>query len=154
LARFWKRPTVWRLAYAYQLLLLTERSRKELYLPAKAATSSDSRPTSGEAVVCWSVKPVGKPDAGNPHVRFDEGECGNGARLKYCDTRRRKGELTGNTNLNLNHRVTSLLYQSARFPLEPVWPGNLASPTAIRSAPPIAVGELPFPAAVCHTAAR
>ena len=24
------------------------------------------------AVVCREVKPVGKPDAGNPHVRFDE----------------------------------------------------------------------------------
>ena len=22
--------------------------------------------------VCFEVKPVGKPDAGNPHVRFDE----------------------------------------------------------------------------------
>jgi hypothetical protein len=32
------------------------------------------------AIVCWLVKPVGKPDAGNPHVRFDEGERGNGAR--------------------------------------------------------------------------
>ncbi len=33
--------------------LMTKRSRKELYLPAKMATSSDSRPTSDEAVVCW-----------------------------------------------------------------------------------------------------
>jgi len=24
--------------------------------------------------VCPLVKPTGKPDAGNPHVRFDEGE--------------------------------------------------------------------------------
>ena len=31
---------------------MTKRSRKELYLPAKTATSSDSRPMSGEAVVC------------------------------------------------------------------------------------------------------
>ena len=23
-------------------------------------------------IVCPSVKPVGEPDAGNPHVRFDE----------------------------------------------------------------------------------
>ena len=35
------------------------------------------------AFVCWSVKPVGEPDAGNPHVRFDEGESGNGARYGY-----------------------------------------------------------------------
>ncbi len=32
-----------------------------------------------QSVVCWPVKPVGEPDAGNPHVRFDERECGNGA---------------------------------------------------------------------------
>ncbi len=24
--------------------------------------------------MCWRVKLVGKPDAGNPHVRFDERE--------------------------------------------------------------------------------
>ena len=32
---------------------MTKRSRKELYLPAKTATLSDSPPMSGEAVVCW-----------------------------------------------------------------------------------------------------
>ncbi len=58
---------------------MTKRSRKELYLPAKMATFSDSPPMRGEAVVCWWDKPVGKPDAVNPHVRFDEGESGNGA---------------------------------------------------------------------------
>src|ERR1700680_4405194 len=26
----------------------------------------------GPLAVCHTVKPVGKPDAGNPHVRFDE----------------------------------------------------------------------------------
>jgi hypothetical protein len=90
--------------------LKTRRSRKELYLPAKMVMLSESRPMRNRAFVCWREKPVGKPDAGNPQVRFDEGECGNGAWLKYCDTRRRKGEPTGNTNLNLNHRATSLLY--------------------------------------------
>jgi len=24
------------------------------------------------AVVCWLEKPIGKPDVGKPHVRFDE----------------------------------------------------------------------------------
>ena len=89
----------------------TRRSRKELYLPAKMAMFSESRPRLNKTFVYWYVKPVGKPDAGNSHVRFDEGECGNGARLKYCDSRRRKGESTGNTNLSLNHRATSLLYR-------------------------------------------
>ena len=57
---------------------MTRRSRKELYLPAKTATLSDSRPTRNGAAVCWRAKPIGKPDAGNLHVRFDERECGNG----------------------------------------------------------------------------
>ena len=30
------------------------------------------RVSSWRPVVCFEVKPVGKPDAGNPHVRFDE----------------------------------------------------------------------------------
>jgi hypothetical protein len=35
--------------------------QKKLYLKAKAASA-----------VCFEMKSVGKPDAGNPHVRFDE----------------------------------------------------------------------------------
>src|ERR1700746_1084941 len=38
--------------------------QRKLYCKAKAAPE---RP-----VVCLAVKPVGKPDAGNRHVRFDE----------------------------------------------------------------------------------
>ncbi len=34
-------------------IFMTKRSRKELYLPAKMATLSDSPPMRGEAVVCW-----------------------------------------------------------------------------------------------------
>ena len=30
--------------------------------------------SSADACVCPLVKSTGKPDAGNPHVRFDEGE--------------------------------------------------------------------------------
>ena len=59
--------------------LMTKRSRKELYLPAKMVMLSASRPMRNGAVVCWREKPIGKPDAGKLHVRFDERECGNGA---------------------------------------------------------------------------
>ena len=62
------------IGFAYQLHKRTRRSRKELYLPAKMAMFSESRPRSNKTFVCWYVKPVGKPDAGNPHVRFDERE--------------------------------------------------------------------------------
>ena len=54
--------------------LVIRRSRKELCLPAKIAMFSESRPRRNRAFVCWPVKPVGEPDAGNLHVRFDEGE--------------------------------------------------------------------------------
>ncbi len=76
-----KEPDFWRVTGRDQrpgdwLCLLTpltaERSRKELYSPAKMVMFSESRPRRNGAIVCWSVKPVGEPDAGNPHVRFDE----------------------------------------------------------------------------------
>ena len=51
---------------AYQLQQVIRRSRKELYLPAKTAMSSESRPRQRQSVVCWRVKPVGEPGAGNP----------------------------------------------------------------------------------------
>ena len=41
------------------------REAKERNMPCK----SRARPVLS---VCLTVKPVGKPDAGNPHVRFDE----------------------------------------------------------------------------------
>ena len=54
--------------------ITTRRSRKELYLPAKRATFSESRPMRDRALVCWREKPVGEPCARNPHARFDERE--------------------------------------------------------------------------------
>jgi hypothetical protein len=41
------------------------REAKERNVPSK----SRARPV---LPVCLTVKPVGEPDAGNPHVRFDE----------------------------------------------------------------------------------
>jgi len=38
---------------------------------------------------------------GNPHATFDEAGAGNVVWLRCCDTRRRKGEVTGNTNFDL-----------------------------------------------------
>ena len=59
--------------------LRTRRLRKELYSSAKLGMFSESRPMRDRPIVCWRVKPVGEPCAGNPHARFDERECGNGA---------------------------------------------------------------------------
>ena len=47
---------------------------------------------------------------GNPHAAFDEAGAGNVARPRWCDTRRRKSEPTGNTNFGLNRRVSPRPY--------------------------------------------
>ena len=45
---------------------------------------------------------------GNPRAAFDVAGAGNAAWSEWCDTRRRKGEPTGNTNIDLNRRVSPL----------------------------------------------
>ena len=47
------------------------------------------------------VKSTGKPSAATPHAGFDEAGAGNVAWSRYCDTRKRKCELTGNTKFDL-----------------------------------------------------
>jgi hypothetical protein len=43
---------------------------------------------------------------GNPHAAFDVAGAGNVAWSRWCDTRRRKGETTGNTNFDLHRRAS------------------------------------------------
>ena len=47
---------------------------------------------------------------GNPHPAFDVAGAENVAWSRWCDTRRRKGEPTGNTNIDLNRRVSPRPY--------------------------------------------
>ena len=47
---------------------------------------------------------------GNPHAAFDEAGAGNAAWSRWCDTRRRKSEPTGNTNFDLNRRASPRPY--------------------------------------------
>jgi hypothetical protein len=49
---------------------------------------------------------------GNLHAAFDVAGAGNVAWSRWCDTRRRKGEPTGNTNFDLNRRVSPRPYPS------------------------------------------
>src|SRR3954465_931604 len=50
-----------------------EDGRRSVLLGASAiAHCFGSTHRTRRAAVCRAVKPVGKPDAGNPHVRFDE----------------------------------------------------------------------------------
>jgi hypothetical protein len=51
---------------------------------------------------------------GNPHAAFDVAGAGNVAWSRWCDTRRRKGEPTGNTNIDLNRRVSPRPYCHSR----------------------------------------
>ena len=82
-----KEPDFWRVAGRDQQSgdwlclstpLRTKRSRKELYLPAKTAKFSESRPLRDKAVVCWWEKPVGEPGALIAHAGFDEREVETG----------------------------------------------------------------------------
>src|ERR1700694_6269042 len=50
--------------------LRTRRSRKELYLSAKMAMFSESRPMRDRAIVCWREKPIGEPGALIAHAGF------------------------------------------------------------------------------------
>jgi hypothetical protein len=52
---------------------------------------------------------------GNLHAAFDVAGAGNGA-WSRCDTRRRKGEPTGNTNFDLNRRVSPRPYRHGEGP--------------------------------------
>src|SRR5204862_2745496 len=52
------------------------------------------------------AKQTGERSAGNPHAAFDVAGTGNVAWSRCCDTRRRKGEATGNTNFDLHRRAS------------------------------------------------
>ena len=62
---------------------------------------------------------------GNPHAAFDVAGAGNVAWSKWCDTRRRKGEKTGNTNLDLNRRVSPRPYRHLAGPASRYWPSQI-----------------------------
>src|ERR1700686_3637527 len=64
--------------------------------------------------ISLGAKQTGERRAGKPHAAFDVAETGNVAWSKCCDTRRRKGELTGNTNIDLNRRASLRPYQAGR----------------------------------------
>jgi hypothetical protein len=78
------------------------------WLPS-GSTSAESR--SGRiGPIILEAKQTGERSAGNPHAAFDEAGAGNVARPRWCDTRRRKSEPTGNTNFGLNRRASPRPY--------------------------------------------
>src|SRR5215203_1163859 len=60
--------------------------------------------------ISLGAKQTGERRAGNPHAAFDVAGTGNVAWSRCCDTRRRKGETTGNTNIDLNRRASPRPY--------------------------------------------
>ena len=82
------------------------------WLPS-GSTSAESR--SGRiGPISLEAKQTGERSAGNPHAAFDEAGAGNVARPRWCDTRRRKSEPTGNTNFGLNRRASPRPYLRER----------------------------------------
>jgi hypothetical protein len=74
-----------------------------------SVVDAESRPcTIGP--ITLEVKQTGERSAGNPHAAFDVAGAGNVARSRWCDTRKRKGETTGNTNFDLNRRASPRPY--------------------------------------------
>ena len=57
-------------------------------------------------LISLEMKQAGERSAGNPLAAFEVAGAGNVAWPRYCDTRRRKGEPTGNTNIGLTWRAS------------------------------------------------
>ena len=57
---------------------------------------------------------MGARSAGNPHAACDVAGTGNVAWPRYCDTRKRKSETTGNTNFDLNRRASPRPYREVQ----------------------------------------
>ena len=74
--------------------------------------SADSRPRR-IGPITLEMKQTGERRAGNPHPAFDVAGTGNVAWSTFCDTRRRKGETTVNTNFYLNRRASLRPYLEA-----------------------------------------
>src|SRR5271157_3557264 len=74
-------------------------------LLASGSTSAESRSCRIGPIIL-EAKQTGERSAGNPHAAFDEAGAGNVAWPRWCDTRNRKSEPTGNTNFGLNRRAS------------------------------------------------
>ena len=55
--------------------------------------------------VCLTVKPVGEPDAGNPHVRFDE----RGWETERCRMAQATAPILDSTDLVINFKMAKAL---------------------------------------------
>jgi hypothetical protein len=84
-----------------------------------SAVRGESRP-GRIGPISLGAKQTGERRAGNPHAAFDVAGIENVAWSRCCDTRRRKGETTGNTNIDLNRRASPRPYRFAQKQAEAV----------------------------------
>src|SRR5208282_6911409 len=90
--------------------MVVPNSEAVQWLPS-GSTSAESR--SGRiGPITLGAKQTGERGARNPHAAFDEAGAGNVARPRWCDTRNRKSETTGNTNFGLNWRASPRPYRN------------------------------------------
>src|SRR6516225_10017246 len=98
---------------------------------SSATRQAESRP-GRIGPINLDVKQMGERSAGNPHAAFDAAGAGNVARSRWCDTRRRKSEPTGNTNFDLNRRASPRPYvcpvKAGMFSREQTCRGRSQSP--------------------------
>src|SRR5271165_6531769 len=72
-------------------------------------TSAESRP-GRIGPICPEAKQTGERSARKSACCVRRGGAGNVAWSRWCDTRRRKSEPTGNTNFDLNRRASPRPY--------------------------------------------
>ena len=75
-----------------------------------SATQRTERCPSVIGPINLEAKQMGARSAGNPHAACDVEGAGNVAWSRCWDTRRRKGEPTGNPNFDLNRRASPRPY--------------------------------------------
>ncbi len=76
---------------------------------SRATVSSRDTSLNWPAAVCLAVKPVGEPDAGNRHVRFDE----RGGETERCRMASATAPLLDSTASTNNFPATALMRNSA-----------------------------------------
>ena len=85
---------------------------------SSGSTSAESR--SGKVgPITLGAKQTGERSARNLHAAFDEAGAGNVAWPRWCDTRNRKSETTGNTNFGLIRRACPRPYDERGVETEP-----------------------------------
>jgi hypothetical protein len=102
-------------------LYCAAKSRPEIMCPGEAGAPKGARDKG--MLDSQAVNQVGEPDAGNPHVRFDERDVETESRQGYWGTAKRKRRQTVKLNLPPPRHIWTLLKVSARGVRNADWDG-------------------------------